>query len=138
MARGGAGPISYISPVAKEVAIQFGAKGSSAKHRPPDILAASVRAWVQGKYMSRKKRAMREEAWPKVEWKYVLVHAESRWPEELKQVAAHGITLVPLITVIAELHHSHSGSLRGGAGTDLAELIEYFTKHVENAKTTAT
>jgi hypothetical protein len=81
---------------------------------------------------------MREEAWPKVEWKYVLVHVESRWPEELKQVAAHVITLVPLITFIAELHHSHSGSLRGGAGTDLAELIEYFTKHVENAKITAT
>lgn len=131
-------PISYISPVAKEVAARFGAKGSSAKRRPSDILEASVRAWIQKKFLSLKKRSMREEAWPKLEWKFVLVHAESRWPEELKCIGSHGVTLVSLTKVLAELHHDKSGSLRGGAGTDIAELMEYFTKHVQNAMHLAT
>ncbi|MFC5474891.1 hypothetical protein [Paraherbaspirillum soli] len=121
-------PISYISKIPKELVATFGASGTSAKHRPPEVLRSCVKAWVQGKYLSSKKCKMREEAWQSLAWKFFLVHAEMRWQEELDCIAEAGITLLPLLQVLEELRNQKQGLLRGGAGTDIAELIEYFTK----------
>lgn len=131
-------PISYISKIPKELAATFGASGTSAKHRPPEVLRPCVKAWVHGKYLSPKKRAMRDQAWQNLSWKFFLVHAESRWPEELEYIAEAGITLLPLFRVLSELHNQKHGSLSGGAGTDIAELIAYFTKQTSGANKTST
>ena len=52
-----------------------------------------------------------------------------REPEELKLIAAKGIQVVPLYEVLAQLRHE-DGKQTGGAGTDLAELIEYYNLYV--------
>lgn len=122
-------PMAYISAIPKELISSFGAGGRSAKKRSSEILRHCVAHWVHGKYLSKRKVAMREDAWPKQNWQYVLVHAESRWPDELKCIAACGVSLSPLHTVLAELQSVEHGALRGGAGTDITELISYYGKH---------
>ncbi len=52
-----------------------------------------------------------------------------REKEDLTLIAARGIKVLPLYKILAQLRHE-LGRLTGGAGTDLAELIEYYNQYV--------
>jgi hypothetical protein len=121
-------PIGYIAPLTKESVHGFAKSKTSMKARPRKLIEPAVAAWVRKKFMSPSKRAAREMAWPGLEWKSVLVHALVREPAELELIQSQGVQLVPLHTVLAELGHAVTTGIKGGAGTDLSELIEYFYK----------
>jgi hypothetical protein len=122
-------PIGYIAPVTDEIATRFNATSKSARKRPPEIVAGCAEAWVRSKFTKERKITVREQAWPGLEWKFVFVHAIVREPEELRKIAACGVRLVPLHQVLAGLEHEVAKGIRGGAGTDFSEIIEYFKKH---------
>jgi hypothetical protein len=122
-------PIGYISPVTDEIAKKFVATPKSAKKRPPEIVGECAEAWVESKFKKQRKKSAREQAWPGQNWEYVFVHAVVREPEELKAIAACGVRLVPLHEVLKDLEHAAATGIRGGAGTDFSEIIEYFKKH---------
>jgi|SRR5258706_1627340 len=122
-------PIGYISPLLSEHVPSFAKSKTSAKERPAELLKPCVAAWVEGKFFSTSKRAAREMAWPGLKWKPTLVHAVVREAAELPLIASHGITLLPLHSVLADLRHA-AGKLKGSAGTDLAEIIEYYNTFV--------
>lgn len=122
-------PIGYFSPVTDEIAKKFDATPKSAKKRPPEIVKECAEAWVESKFKKPRKVTAREQAWRAQDWKFVLVHAVVRDPEELKAVAACGVRLVPLHEVLKGLEHDAATGIRGGAGTDFSEIIEYFKKH---------
>jgi hypothetical protein len=122
-------PIGYIAPLPQEALAGFAKSKTSMKTRKPAVVDAAARAWVEKKFASPAKRAARELAWPGLQWKYVLVHAVVREPAELQCIAAHGVELFPLHHVLMELGAGKKTGIKGGAGTDLSEVIEYFYAH---------
>ena len=121
-------PVGYITPIAKEQLAGFAKSRTSAKARPEALLQRSVASWVEKKFTSRGKIAARERAWPGLSWQYIFVHAVVREPLELSLIASHGIKVVPFHAVLHQLKHV-SASQRGGAGTDISEIVEYFAQH---------
>lgn len=122
-------PITYISPVTDEIAKRFPATPKSARKRPSEIVEECADAWVNAKFMRDEKRKARNQAWPSLNWNYVFVHGIVREPNELAAIERMGVRLVAFHQVLAELKHSTSKGLRGGAGTDLSEIVEYFSTH---------
>ena len=125
-------PVGYISPIAKEQVDGFAKSRTSAKARSRAMLQQSVAAWVQKKFTSRAKSAARERAWSGLTWTFVFVHAVVRDEHELLLIEKQGIKVVPLHQVLHDLKHA-SASQRGGAGTDISEIVEYFAKHGQGA-----
>lgn len=121
-------PVGYITPITKEHVAGFAKSKTSAKARPEEMLQSSVAAWVEKKFKSRGKVAARDRAWPGLSWRYIFVHAVVREPLELSLIASHGITVVPFHAVLHQLKHV-SATQRGGAGTDISEIVEYFSQH---------
>ena len=121
-------PVGYITPLAKKDVPAFAKIRTSAKTRPDSILERSVCSWIQQKFTAKAKVAARERAWPGLDWRYVFVHAVVREMRELELIERHGVQIVPFQQVLGQLHHAPA-SQRGGAGTDLAEIVEYFAKH---------
>ncbi len=62
----------------------------------------------------------------------MFVHAIVREPLELSLIANYGIKVVPFHAVLNELKHV-SATQRGGAGTDISEIVEYFSQHGASA-----
>ena len=121
-------PVGYISPIAKDQVAGFAKSRTSAKARPEAMLERDVNAWVHKKFTSKSKVAARERAWPGVQWQYVFVHAVVREPRELSLITAHGVRVVAFHDVLHALRHV-STSPRCGAGTDISEIVEYFSHY---------
>lgn len=121
-------PVGYITPIAKEHLAGFARNRTSVKTRPRAMLESSVAAWIEKKFTSKNKIAARQRAWPGLRWQFVFVHAVVREPLELTLMARHGIEIVSLSTILHQLKHAPA-SLRGSAGTDFSEVVEYFAQH---------
>jgi hypothetical protein len=130
-------PIGYIAPLPKESVAGFAKSKTSMKARPQRLVEAAAQAWVRKKFTSDKKRSARESAWPGLGWHFVLIHAAVRWPAEIDAIHRAGIEVIPLHRVLSDLGQTGVSGIRGSAGTDLSEVIEYFYKHTaaENGDT---
>jgi hypothetical protein len=126
-------PISYIASLPDDALEGFAKSKTSMKERPPKLVEKAAEAWVEKKFTCKSKRHARENAWPGMKWKYVLVHEALRWPAEVEAIARKGVEVIPLYRVLSELGRSDASGLRGSAGTDLSEIIEYFYKHSDVA-----
>jgi len=122
------GPLATSRQLQKSIWLALLSPGLAQKVRPETILQRSVAAWVEKKFTSRGKVATRERAWPGLSWQYIFVHAVVREPLELSLIANHDIKVVPFHAVLHQLKHV-SASQRGGAGTDISEIVEYFSQH---------
>jgi hypothetical protein len=86
----------------------------------------AVAAWVQKKFKAPNKLATRKRAWPGLKkWQYVFVHGVVKDPAELQLIAKQQIEVIPFYKILIALEHE-AGTLRGGAGTDISEIIQYF------------
>jgi hypothetical protein len=121
-------PIGYIAPLSIDQIGGFAKSRTSAKIRPLDVMEQAADGWVAKKFSSRKKVQTRERAWPGLSWRFVFVHALVKDERELGFIAHRGVALVPFHTVLNELRHGLS-DVRGNAGTDVSEIVEYFAKH---------
>lgn len=119
-------PIGYIAPLPSDTPEGFAKSKTSMKVRTPELLERAVSAWVEKKFTSKSKQLARNAAWPGMNWKHVLVHAAVRWPAEVEAIARHGVEVIPLHRVLADLGRPQTSGVRGSAGTDLSEIIEYF------------
>jgi hypothetical protein len=122
-------PIAYISPLTKAQAKEFGRKPTSAWKRPREVLEASVAAWVEKKFRSAKKVAARNRAWPGLSWSLELVHGSVRYPEELDLIRKNGIETITFYSVLDSLCGGDAVSHKGGAGTDIAEMLAYYLRN---------
>lgn len=122
-------PIAYISPLTDAQAKQIGKAKTSAWARPPEVLEVSVAAWVEKKFHSLGKVGARNKAWPGLKWSLEFVHGEVRHPEELDHIRSHGIKTHIFHSVLASLCNDVALTHKGGAGTDIAEMLAYYVKH---------
>lgn len=121
-------PIAYISPLTKAQAEKYKKDRTSAWHRPDDVLKESVREWVEKKFDSRKKFKARNLAWPSLTWSLEFVHGEVRHAEELELIKSNGISLIPFHHVLHSLCTKTGVTHKGGAGTDIVEMLAFYVK----------
>lgn len=119
-------PINYLSPLTKELAASLRKPKGAAISRTPEMLKECVEAWIEKKYDIPRKRKRREALWAGLDWEYVLVHAVVKHPEELAEIAQHGVRLVPLEDVLQDLCPPQRPSFTASAGGDLADLIDFY------------
>ena len=122
-------PIAYISPLTPAQTKEYEKSKTSAWRRPPEALPISVAAWVKKKFLSETKIKARDRAWPNLEWSFYFVHGEVRHEEELPLIARHGIELTSFYSVLADLCKNKDDAPKGGAGSDIADMIAYYEKH---------
>lgn len=121
-------PISYVTPLATDRAKQLGKARTSAWVRSQEILEESVSAWTEKKFSSRAKAKARDRAWPGLSWSLELVHGAVRYPEELELIRTMGIQTTPFHLVLSSLCNDEALAQKGGAGTDIVEMIAYYIK----------
>jgi hypothetical protein len=122
-------PVNYVTPLTKEIARSLGKARSVKVTRSDEMLAECVKDWVTHKFMRKDKVAARERAWPGIQWQHYFVHGVVRYEAELAAILKHGITIIPLHQVLAELCANIGSGARGAAGTDFADMMDYYKKH---------
>lgn len=126
-------PISYITPLTDEQVRALGKAKTSAWMRPADVMEVAVSAWVEKKFHSSAKAKARNKAWPGLSWSLEFVHGSVRHPEELVLIQNKGIKLHTFYSVLTSLCNDEAVAHKGGAGTDIAEMIAYYVKNRESA-----
>lgn len=126
-------PVAYISPLTEAQTKQYGKGKTSAWRRPDEALVVSVAAWVQKKFLSDTKLNARDRAWPSQKWSYCFVHGKVKHPEELSLIESHGIQIVRFFDVLDELCKNADRAPKGGAGSDIADMISYYESLRETA-----
>ena len=122
-------PVGYITKLTDELSIKLNKKKTSAWERPPEILNQCVQAWVTDKFTRKDKISARERAWPGIHWRHYFVHGVVRWEVELEKIRETGITLIPLHQVLTEVCMRVGNGSPGAAGTDFADMMDYYEKH---------
>ncbi len=126
-------PIAYISPLTDAQSKQLGKAKTSAWARPPEVLEVAVSAWIVKKFHAPRKVGARNKAWPGLTWSLEFVHGSVRHPEELELIRAHGIQTHTFYAVLESLCTEAALTHKGGAGTDIAEMLAYYVKHRDTA-----
>jgi len=122
-------PIAYISQLTDAQSKKVGKSKTTAWARPPEVLKVAVSAWIEKKFLSTAKVSARNKAWPGLTWSLEFVHGSVRHPEELDLIRAHGIRTHNFYTVLTSLCNEAASTHKGGAGTDIAEMLSYYVKH---------
>jgi hypothetical protein len=115
-------PISYLTPLPKDVREKTGRGPANPKHRSDDELRRGVGEWVQKKYDHPGKQKARERLAPGP-WSRELVVGRLKYEVERTMIADAGVTVRNLSDVFADLKR-RGPLLEGAAGTHLVELVE--------------
>jgi hypothetical protein len=124
-------PISYIAPLTDEQVKSLGKAKTSAWTRPRDIMELAVSAWIEKKFLTTGKAKARNRAWPGLTWSLEFVHGSVRYPEELELIRAKGIRTHTFYSVLASLCNDEAMAQKGGAGTDIAEMLAYYVRNLK-------
>ncbi len=114
-------PVSYITPLPKQVQQETGMAPYNASERSAKELKRSVQEWVHKKFDMPRKCKLRESLFPG-KWQYELVVNKVRHPDELSFIEEEGIKILRLSDIIEELR-SDSTCIKSAAGRDLVELV---------------
>lgn len=113
-------PISYISPVPKQVRKATGRSPNSAK-RSRDELKDGVEEWIQKKFLKPKKLQLLKSIAPGP-WARELVVHSVKLEEELEMIRCHGIKVLHLSQIIKEA--GTVGPIKSACGGDFIELVK--------------
>jgi len=102
--------------------------------RPSSVIEASIDEWVENKFRSPKKKGMRDLCWQGIDWQFKFVHGKVHDKSELAFMKARGVELISFEKVLHELCAHKPGELFGGAGTDIAEIVQYYAEYAETAR----
>jgi hypothetical protein len=127
-------PVAYISALTKQHVKEFGKTKTSAWKRPEHVLEDSVSAWVEKKFFAQVKVLARNRAWPGLDWSLEFIHGVVRHPDELELIRSHNIKTHTFHSILASLCTEQASAQKGGAGTDIVEMIAYYVRQ-ENPPT---
>jgi hypothetical protein len=112
-------PVSYISPVPKEIRKQ--GKSAYSASRSSEELVVGVKEWIDKKFLSNKKKALMQSLWPE-EWTSELVLNVIKSDPEVELIRGHGIKIIWLKDIITSLA-DEKFPVKSAAGADLIDLI---------------
>lgn len=110
-------PVSYISRV--PVAAQKEGRAANSAKRSKDELIEGVSEWVKKKFLHPKKLSLMKSLW-QGDWTAELVINNVKSEEEVEMIREHGINIIRLQSVVAELARKSEYS---AAGADFVDLI---------------
>lgn len=114
-----------------EVQVSFHPMGyiggdNNAKKRTPKQVVAGVDAWVEKKFLQEKIERRRREFSPDAKWKYVLVHAVLRHPEELELIEKRGVVPIAYREIIEQLKLGRKDTSSSSA-SGIIDIVRYMT-----------
>lgn len=124
-------PMNYLTPLPKRLQRETGKGAGAAIRRDPEMVRECVEAWIEKKYRKEQMVKHRDLFCPGAEWKPVLVHAVVKHEKELDEFRRQGVELIPLNTVLEALCPPERPVFMASAGTDIADLIDYYGRERE-------
>jgi hypothetical protein len=124
-------PMNYISKLTKRLQAETGKGAGAAIARDRQMISECVTDWIRKKYELQKMMKHRDFFCPRATWRRVLVHAVVKNKEELTEFERQGIALIPLQRVLDELCPPKRPAFTASAGTDIADLIDYYGRERE-------
>lgn len=112
-------PVSYISRVPKK--IQKQGKAPNSASRTHDELVIGVKEWVEKKFTRPRKVKLMETLAP-AKWSSELVINNVKSQKEVQMIREHGITVIQLSDVLAELRECEF-KIKSAAGADFVDLV---------------
>ena len=114
-------PVSYLTPLPKDLQKQLGIGGTSMKRREPEVLRRCVEAWINKKFLKPSKAKIKRNLCGS-EWTHELVVNRVKHEEELEIISEMGITVHRLRDLIREMT-SGGMMLKSASGRDLIDLV---------------
>ncbi|MCU0783158.1 MAG: hypothetical protein MUF81_03750 [Verrucomicrobia bacterium] len=119
-------PIGYICLLTDDLAGQSNLKKTSAKRRTEQEVTQCVDAWIEKKFLAKKKAVARDNIWPGLDWRFSFVHGVVKEEKELDLIRSRNVNVIPFKQVLVELCHTGEHTFSGSAGGDLAEIVRYY------------
>lgn len=118
-------PNAWISKWTPRLQRELGVSSNNARKRSEEQLAECVEAWVAKKFLSPKVIEVREGLWPGLSWEHAFVHGVVKHREELPAIAAYGVEVIELASMIDELVERKGKVFKTTSSTaaDIAALI---------------
>ena len=115
-------PISYLSPLPKEIRKSTGRGSTSAKPRTDKELRDGIKEWVDKKFHLEIKDKMRQKLYHG-NWRFELVVHQIKFPQELDLLREQGILIHNLDEIVASLSDKKATIIPSASGSDLFELV---------------
>ena len=115
-------PISYLSPLPREIRKKTGRGSASTKARSEKELRDGIQEWVNKKYYLEAKEKIRKKLFQGT-WSYELVIHKIKFPQELDLLKEQGILIHNLDEIVASLSDGHTTMIPRASGSDLFELV---------------
>ncbi len=115
-------PVSYFSPLPKEVRKITGRGINSTKTRSENELRNGIKEWVNKKYYLEVKEKIRKKLFHGP-WSFELVVHLVKFPQELDLLREQGILIHNLDDIVASLSEGHNTIIPSASGSDLFELV---------------
>ena len=115
-------PVSYLSPLPKEVRKNTGRGSNSAKTRLEQEINDGIQEWIKKKYHLDAKEKIRQKLF-KGKWNFELVIHQVKYPQELELLEEQGILIHKLDEIVASMSDGHKTIIPKASGSDLFELV---------------
>jgi Holliday junction resolvase-like predicted endonuclease len=106
------------------------AGGSYVKKRTPEEVEAGAEEWFTRKFRGKGMRVARrrEELCPDRDWRFMLVHGNLKYPEELDPMRERGVEAKHIGEVLEELADRKRAFVTSSEASGVAELFDIFRK----------
>lgn len=115
-------PVSYFSPLPKEIRKTTGRGINSTKTRSEKELRDGIREWVNKKYLLEAKEKIRQKLYAG-HWSFELVIHLLKFPHELDLLREHDILIHNLDDIVASLSDGNNTIIPSASGSDLFKLV---------------
>lgn len=115
-------PVSYLSPLPKEVQKSTGRGSANAKARSEQELRDGIKEWIDKKFKLEAKEKIRNKLF-QGSWSYELVVHKLKFPQELDLLRENGILIHNLDDIVASLSNRQNTIIQSASGSDLLDLV---------------
>jgi hypothetical protein len=100
---------------------------AGAGNRTDEQVDAEMQIWIQRKYLSPAKVALRQNVWPGITWRHIFVHARLKDPRELNSLRSAGVELLTFEDVLRDITlPTKKGGFTASAGGDVSEILRFY------------
>jgi hypothetical protein len=100
---------------------------AGAGSRTDEEVQEEMQVWINKKYLSSTKDALRQSVWAGITWKYIFVYARLKDERELESLRKANIELLPFEDILHDIIlPTKKGGFTASAGGDVSEILRYY------------